>query len=280
MIKKIGIKNIGITLIKSTKILSFLVLIVFFLTSCKQIIRITNKNEDFEYLQNGQVAKVIIQSTRDKGFRFMVTDPDTIKELYNSLSTALPAKERNPMEPDYQFEFHTINNEVKKYYYVAGTSNNEGKGNLYNETNQYSVINRIDNKIIKNLNVLRKPINFSEAYYDSILDAVKAVRADNITGTIGVIINEDKEMLKYQMSFELKDFERNLSQRDAKIINQPTDGLILMKVKTSGYKTDFIKCVVEVKDPSTRKTKTFYVRGKYIDGTWNREVFGSRPSDW
>lgn len=262
------------------KQISFLLFLTLSLSSCRSIINLTYKNDDFEYLQNGQVTKVIIQSTRDKGFRFMVTDPETIKELYNSLSTAVPAKEKNPLAPDYIFEFHTMDNEVKKYNYIAGSSSDKEKGNLYDENSSYAVINRIDNKIIKNLNALRKPQDFSKAYFGSILDAVKAVRADYPKGALGLILNEDKEMQKYIMSFELKEFEGKLLEREGKIITSEKEAEIIVKVHTLGYKTDYIKLVVDVKDTGTRKSKSYYVLSKYIDGTWNIKVSGEKPEGW
>ena len=44
------------------------------------------RNEYFEFLNNNNVDKISIQSTRDPGFKFIVTEASAIKNMYQLLS--------------------------------------------------------------------------------------------------------------------------------------------------------------------------------------------------
>ena len=85
--------------------LSLLILLVtlFFLIGCSSINKLTIKNKDFEYIKNGNVTKVNINNTRDKGFKFVVTDERSIKDIYDILSTSKSANEKSSLQPDYVF---------------------------------------------------------------------------------------------------------------------------------------------------------------------------------
>lgn len=262
---------------KYIKTIITMTLAFVFLTGCKSVLRLTYKNEDFEWVNSGNIAKIIIQSTRDKGFRFEVTDPLTIRELYDSLSSSMPAKGRNPLDPDYIFEFNTYKNEIKKYYYTAGVTTQEDLGNLYNDDKAYIVMSRIDNNIIKNLFALRKPMDFKNGYYGSLLGAVKAVRADMPDGVIGVMLRDDTEMLKYQLSFEINQFDEDLKAVNAKVISKDSEADIIVTPVTSGYKTNLYKAYIETKDNKDKKTKYYYIVSNYENQSWTHKITSSRP---
>ena len=83
---------------------------------------------------------------RDLGFKFIVTEGSAKNTMYNLLSKAQKSTEKSNLEPDYIFEFD-LGDEVKKFYYVVGSES----GNFYNDTDVYTVSNRIDEVIIQNL---------------------------------------------------------------------------------------------------------------------------------
>lgn len=252
-------------------------MVISLTAGCQSLLKLTYKNEDFEWVTKENLGKIVIQSTRDKGFRFVVTDEATIKELYDSLSSAMPVEEKNTLEPDYVFEFNSFENKVIKYYYTAGAGNTETRGNFYNEDKTFLVLNRIDNNIIKNLFALRKPRDFFNGYYGSILEAVKQVQADYKVTSVGVMVNEDKEMLKFQMSYELLEFNLDINALGAVPIHNDKDAQLVMNIKTRGYTTDLYKAVVEVKNNQERKTKFYYIKSDYVDNKWNIKITTDRP---
>lgn len=259
----------------------FLIFIILFtVTGCSSLFKIKKGNTDFEYLDKGEVIKVIIQSTRDRGFRFAVTDPETIKELYSSLSGAVPAEEKSTMDPDYIFEFHILGQEPRKYSYVAGAQENQNTGNLYGEGKIYHLMDRIDNRIIMNLNAMRKPVNFKTAYYGSVLDAVKAMRADFPEGRVNLIISEDREIQKYQMSYEIAEFAQELSSRNVILNGEEGSEQTEAKIVTEGYKTDFYKGYLEVRDGVSKKTRKYYIISRYREDRWEISVSGTKPEGW
>ncbi len=262
---------------KTGKLISVLILVMVMVSGCKSILKLTYKNNDFEWVNKDNIAKIIIQSTRDKGFRFVVTDEGTIKELYDSLSSAMPVDGKNPLAPDYIFEFNTYKNEVIKYYYTAGVTAEETLGNLYNDTDTYIVMNRIDNNIIKNLFALRKPVDFKTGYYGALIEAIKAIRADYPEGTIGILLADDKEMLKYQLSFEIEEFIAKLAELNAKIVTKNSEADIIAAPVTWGYKTNLYKAVLEVKSADSKTSKNYYIVNKYTNEAWTPEISGTRP---
>ena len=95
-----------------------IMILSFSLTGCSLIdnvkLKLNMKNTDFEYLKQGKADKLVIQSTRDTSFRFMVTDKNTIKEVYELLSKGKVINEKSDYDPDYIFEIH-IGDSVKKF---------------------------------------------------------------------------------------------------------------------------------------------------------------------
>ena len=45
-----------------------------------------SNNNDFEYIKENKVDKIVIQSTRDSGFRFLVKEKSVIDNIYSMLS--------------------------------------------------------------------------------------------------------------------------------------------------------------------------------------------------
>lgn len=252
------------------------VLVLVFSTGCQSLLKLTYQNEDFEWLVSENVAKLVIQSTRDKGFRFVVTDDITLVELQEALASAMPVLEKNTLEPDYIFEFSSYDNEVKQFYYVAGSGPQENAGNFFNEEGIWLVLSRIDEMIFNNLYSLRKPRDFFNGYYGSILQAVKLVQDDFNTTEIGVMINEDKEMLKFQMSYEIVDFNIALNELGASSVDSESDMDLVMKVRTRGFTTDSYTAFIDVRDNRNRLTETYYIKSVF-DETWQIEVTNDRP---
>ena len=93
-------------------------------TGCTAITKIEKKlglrNEYFEYLKSDDVQQISIQSSRDLGFKFIVTEPSAINDMYGLLSRAKVSENKSTLDPDYIFEFQ-IGDEVKKFYYVVGS---------------------------------------------------------------------------------------------------------------------------------------------------------------
>lgn len=256
----------------------FSMMIIF--SSCEAIHKLTYKNQDFEYVNKKVTAKIVIQSTRDKGFRFVVTDPKTVEELYDSLSSAMPVTEKIPLEPDYIFEFHSFDTTIKKFYYVAGTSKDDTKGNLYNDKKTYVVMNRIDNEIIRNMFSLRKPSDFVNGYYGGIEQIVKKVKQDYPDKKIGVMVNEDAEMLKYHLSFELVEFQNKLKALDVTQVRKEDEKDVVINITTVGYYNNLIKIQGRVKDNVLKKEKYYYLRNVYDKKLWNPSVTEEKPSDF
>lgn len=263
---------------KNFKRLLMVWLAVSLATGCQSLLNLTYQNEDFEWISPENLAKIVVQSTRDIGFRFVVTDADTIRELKESLSAAMPVEDINTLEPDYIFEFTTYDNEILKYYYTTGVEGQNSGGNFYNEEDAiYLVLHRIDNNLIRNLFALRKPQDFYQGYYGSILQAVRTVRAQHPDGSLGVMINEDKEMLKFQMSYEILDFNLELNELGGYPVYSDRETDLVLNIRTRGYTTNLYKAIAELKDTRTRKTERYYILAEYNDGSWQTEVSDEAP---
>ena len=133
-------------------------------------VKLNLRNNQFEYIKENRVDKIIIQNVRDSGFRFIVNDSNAIGDIYQMLSKGREVSEKSSLDPDYIFEIH-IGDEVKKYEYVVG-ANERNKGNFYDENNIFSISKSLDNTIMQNLSFIRKPRDFEYVYYQSILKVV------------------------------------------------------------------------------------------------------------
>ncbi len=243
------------------------------------------KNNDFEYIKQGKVEKIVIQSTRDSGFRFVVTDKSTIRDLYGLLSTGKEVESNVPLDPDYIFEFQESSDKIHKFNYVAGL-NTKDVGNFYNEEKSYRVNKRLDNDIIRNMYTLRKPRDFDDIYYGSILKFINLYgKSFNPSGTksVGVNLKDDVESAKYILSLELEDFKYNLNNamKGAVLAGDNKEEFdILISVKTQGYKTSIYKSIITLYDKSEGTELKYYVLGKHENREWNIQIFESRPEKW
>ena len=80
-------------------------------------VKMNLKNEQFEYIKQNKVDKIVIQNVRDSGFRFIVNnsanDSKAIDDIYKILSDASEVSKKSSLDPDYIFEVY-IGDEVKK----------------------------------------------------------------------------------------------------------------------------------------------------------------------
>ncbi|MBU3129701.1 hypothetical protein [Clostridium tagluense] len=260
-------------------IFSFIIIAAFIFTGCKSFdgikVKLGLKNNDFEYIKDGRIKKIIIQSTRDKSFRFVVTDEIAIKDLYEILSTSKEVSEKSTLESDYIFEMYEGVDKVHKFNYIAGLDEKDG-ANLYSSDKSYIVSKRIDNDIIQNFWNIRKPIDFKTVYYDSISKVLdKYVEGEGKGKKIGLDISEDNSVAKFVLSTDLESFKSNLvDDYNATLLKgKATDYDVLIKVKTQGYKATIYKATATIKTTLSEKEKVYYVVAKYNKGLWNIETF-------
>ncbi len=275
-------------LLKKNKSLLLIVLIIsMFFTGCSYIDKanmwLKLKNQDFEYLKDGNVEEIVIQSTRDAGFRFIVTDKSTIKDLYSLLSSGKIVEEKSNLEPDYIFEIYQSSEKIHVFNYVAGISGNEG--NFYNDEKIYRVNKRLDNDIISNMSYLRKPRDFNDIYYGSILSVLSEYGSEinPESKEIGINLSEDLDCAKYILSADLEDFKYDLKNTmdSGVLINRNNKEYpLVLTVKTDGYKTNIYKSILTLHNNEDASEKEYYVRGDHENGSWNIKVFNEKPSDW
>ena len=95
----------------TTECLSFILMLNF--TGCTTLTKIEKKlglrNDYFEFLNSDNVEEISIQSTRDLGFKFIVTEPGAINDMYVLLSRAKVSENKSTLQPDYIFEFKIKN---------------------------------------------------------------------------------------------------------------------------------------------------------------------------
>ena len=272
---------------KKSKLIIFLFIIIaaFMFTGCESFdelkVKLGVKNNDFEYIKQGRIKKIIIQSTRDKSFRFVVTDEIAIKDLYDILSTSKEVTAKSTLESDYIFEMYEGIDKVHKFDYIAGLDEKDG-ANLYSKDKSYIVSKRIDNDIIQNFWNIRKPIDFKTVYYDSILKVLDSyIKGDIKSKKILLDISEDSSVAKFILSTDLETFKSKLLSNYNTVLlkDKNTDFNVLIKVKTEGYKATIYKSSVTIKSSLSEKEKKYYVVAKYDKGLWNIETFEDKKPD-
>lgn len=264
---------------------SFIIIAAFMFTGCESFdelkVKLGVKNNDFEYIKQGRIKKIIIQSTRDKSFRFVVTDEIAIKDLYDILSTSKEVTAKSTLDSDYIFEMYEGIDKVHKFDYIAGLDEKDG-ANLYSKDKSYIVSKRIDNDIIQNFWNIRKPIDFKTVYYDSILKVLdNYIKGDIKSKKILLDISEDNSVAKFILSTDLETFKSNLLSDYNTVLlkDKNTDFDVLIKVKTEGYKATIYKSSVTIKSSLSEKEKIYYVVAKYDKGLWNIETFEDKKPD-
>lgn len=270
---------------KNISIFILLIIMIFSSTGCQKINDIKLKmgliNNDFEYIKEGKADKIIIQSTRDQGFRFIVTDKSTIGDMYDILSSAKKVEEKSELQPDYIFEIHE-NGTVHKFNYITGLDKND-YGNLYSDDEVYIVSKRIDHDIIRNLWNYRAPREFKVTYYGSIIQLLNAYGKEITANSnkVGIDISQDVEGAKYLLSTEIEEFKEDLSETlsSAKIVDNNSEEFdVLITIKTQGYKTTVYKAVITVYDKIDKSETKYYINNVHENGDWEINVTNTKPS--
>ncbi len=264
---------------------SFILIAAFIFTGCKSLdnmkVKFGVRNNDFEYIKQGRIKKIIIQSTRDKSFRFVVTDEIAIKDMYEILSSSKEVTEKSKLESDYIFEMYEGVDKVHKFNYIAGLDKKEG-ANLYSEDKSYIVSKRIDNDIIQNFWNIRKPIDFKTVYYDSIIKVLNNYLKDDVKNKKIVLdISRDKEAAKFILSTDLEVFKSQLlNDFNTELLkDSDTNSDVLIKVKTEGYKSTVYKSSMTITTSLSEKEKMYYIVAKYENGLWNIQTFEDKKPD-
>jgi len=237
-------------------------------------VKMNLKNEQFEYIKQNRVDKIVIQSVRDSGFRFIVTDPKAINDIYKILADGSEVSKKSSLEPDYVFDVY-IGEEVKKYQYVVG-ANESDTGNFYNEDKAFSVPKNLENTIMQNLSFIRKPRDFQYIYYQSILKVIEkkkdVLSKDN---KVGIDINGDIDCLKYVFSVDLEQFKKALNKAlpsVALVNNNNADFNTVIKVKNRGYNSTIFKTLITIDNKKDKTFDSYYIIAEYNYKDWDIKV--------
>lgn len=270
-------------------LVSVFIFICMSLTGCGVIdtalVKVGFKNTDFDYLLQNKVDKIIIQSSRDAGFRFIVNDQSAIQNIYKILSKGNIKDEKTSLDPDYVFEIY-MGDEVKSYNYVVSVDE-RGVGNFYDDNNSYLVSKSLDDSITQNLSFIRKPRDFEDIYYNSILQVLELKKDELSKGDnkVGIDITGDVDCLKYMFSVDLKKFEKNLDKVVAgtKLINNNSEEFdTVITVKNKGYSSKKFRTVITVDNKKDKVYETYYVVGNYEYKSWDIYIGnpGEKPDEW
>lgn len=257
------------------------------LSGCSSVheaeIKLGIKNNDFEYIKDNKVQKIVIQSTRDEGFRFTLEDKNAIEDLYDILSSAKSVKNKSSLKSDYIFEIYQ-GNKIHKFNYIAGLDKRD-QGNLYGDNKVFAVSKRIDNSIIQNFWTIKEPKNFNDVYYNSIISAIDDyIKSQKKQGkSIGINLNDDVEVAKYILSIDMESFKSDLKSKlkNVEIISKDKQSYdIVATIKTEGYKLTLYKGIVTFWDKSNKSEKKYYIYDKYENAHWNIKVTDSKPGNF
>ena len=247
------------------------------------LVKLGLRNEDFDYVKNNKVDKIVIQSARDTAFRFIVTDENAIQDIYEILRNGKIKDTKTDLQPDYTFEVY-YGEEVKKYSYVAYLEDSD-VGNFYDENKSYYVSKNLDQKILQNLSFIRKTKDFDKIYYDSILEVLK-VEKDNLTGQkVGINLTGDVDCLKYIFAVDLENFKKDIKDviSTASLVeNNEGNYDTVVKVQNKGYSSKIFKTTIIVDNKKSKIYRTYYVQGNYEHSEWNIAVSepDKKPNDW
>lgn len=249
------------------------------------MVKLGFRNNDFDYMKTNKVDEITIESTRDSGFRFKVTDPKAIDEIYNTLAAGNPESEKSSLDPDYIFEIH-CGDEIKKYEYVVGVDEN-GKGNFYDGEKAYKVPKNLDQTIINNLSFIRRPRDFNSIYYGTIMDVLKMNKDQLGDGKhkVGIDILGDLDCVKYLFSVDLQGFQDELQKviPGAQIIkNNAEDYNVIVTVQNKGYDSDTFRTLITIDNKVDNVYEKYYVVGHYEFKKWEITVGkdGKKPENW
>lgn len=263
-------------------------LLVVTLSGCNSIDRVKVKmgirNTEFDFMKKNEVKQLVIESRRDKGYRFVVTNEDVIKDVREILASAKKVQNKSQLENDYILEIHERNGKIHKYKYIAGLDKKDG-GNFYSEDGkeQFIVSSRLDNDILNNFENIRKPRKFKEVYYPSIIAGFKKFTTENksdISGkTIGFNFNEDIEVQKFLLSLDIESFTETaaINYPMVKFVNDTSDCDYTLTVNTEGYTSIVYKAIIKVINNKTNKEDIYYVKSDYQDKEWKVNIFNKKP---
>lgn len=231
------------------------------------------KNEYFEYLNTKDIDKISIQSNRDKGFKFIVTEKNAIENMYNILSKAKASDTKSKLEPDYIFEFY-LGDEVKKYNYVVGAD----EGNFYDDKDSFTVSKRLDEVLMQNLSVIRKPRDFEYVYYNSILNVLK-LKKDELNSEdykVGIDIEGDMDCLKYMFSTDLEKFiqDANKIVKNVSLVKNNLDEFdFVINVKSRGFNTSVYKSNIIINNKRNHTEQKYYILANNQFDEWNIDIY-------
>lgn len=278
-------KNKRILLISIT-----VILLSTMLSGCtiidKGLVKLGMRNTDFDYIVEGKVDKIIIQNSRDTGFRFVVTDSKAINDIYNILRKGKPREEKTSLDPDYVFEVHMVGDDVKYYNYVVSLDEKK-VGNFYNDDIILDISNNLDETILNNLEFIRKPKNFTDIYYNSILDVLKLEKdsLNSENNRVGIDISGDVDCLKYMFSVDLKNFKKEIEDiiPNSDLIDNDADKFdTIITVTNKGYSSKLFKSTITIDNKKDKIYQTYYVKGIYEYKKWDISVSEPdiKPTDW
>lgn len=262
---------------KAGKVLVSIVLTIlsFNLTACGIVDSVKGKfkNENHYFNNVGQVDQISIQSVRDKSFKFLVTDDKAIINMYELLSKAKISEKRSELEPDYVFEIK-LGDEVKKFNYVVGAY----EGNFYDDEMSFTVSKRLDEGILQNLSIIRKPREFEYIYYQPIIDVIQNLSKtlDYKNSKVGVDIKGDVDCLKYIFSTDLESFIQRAKKTapNIEIIdNNESDFDIIIRIKNRGHSTTQYKSNITVEVKKDNQHYYYYVVGENEYKEWNINIY-------
>ena len=274
---------------KSKILLITLVIIISTLFSgCELVdngmVKLGLKNKDFEYIKENKVSQIVIQSTRDAGFRFVVTDKNAINNIYDIVSSGKVKESKSTLDADYIFDIY-IGEEAKSYKYVVSASDSD-TGNFYDDEKAYLISKNLDDTIINNLSFVRKPRDFEDVYYKCILDVLEAKKDDlKEDNKVGVNIAGDVDCLKYMFSTDLEQFKKDIDKilpKTTLVENNSDDFDTVITVKNRGYSSKIFKTTITVDDKKNKIYEIYYVSALYESKGWNIDIgkVNTKPENW
>lgn len=259
--------------------LASLLLVILGLTGCNS----KKVEKPFSYMKESNITKISIQSTRDKSYKFTVTDTGVIDNIYNILSKAKEVDKESKLEADYIFEIYEGEDNIHKFSYIAGLDPSDG-ANFYDGEKGYIISKRLDNDIIKNFWNIRKPIDFQIVYYDTIIKAISQYRSNTDSElSIGIDLDKDLEMAKFILSTDVMNFENKLNkEKNVQIINDENKDKfdIIMSIHTEGYLSNRYKATITFEEEKENRKVNLYIFNTYEKGDWNFKVLTEKPDDF
>lgn len=262
-------------------------LIITTLSGCTLLdsaeVKLNIKNQYFDYMSQNKVDKIIIQNVRDSGFRFIINDSKAIDDVYKLLSKGSEVSKKVVLTQIIYLKFG-LEMKLKKYQYVVG-ANESGTGNFYDDDKAFSVSKNLENTIMQNLSVIRKPRDFEYVYYQSILKVINNKKDSISSGKVGVDISNDTDCLKYMFSIDLQEFKKNLNKilPNVDLVKNNSEQFdTVIKVKNRGFNTTTFKTLITVENKSDKSLENYYISAEYNYKDWDITVSepNQMPQDW